>query len=254
MLPWETVATDPMPEGDLVLARRGDEWALRVGGRILMTSRSHGSEIALASLALAKLDRRRSVMLGGLGLGFSLRALLDRLPVDAKVVLVELSQAVVTWNRGPVSHLAGRPLDDPRVRLQVDDVAKRIKESKGVYDAILLDVDNGASPIVKAANASLYSDRGIANCAAALAPGGVLAVWSAGPDELYLERLKRHGLEAEARRVKAHGPGSPHHVIFLARKPLAAPHRAGPPGAKRKGPPAAKPARRPSKPGPRRGR
>ncbi|MFO0583841.1 MAG: hypothetical protein U0229_16340 [Anaeromyxobacter sp.] len=247
MLPWQTIATDPFPEGDLVLARRGDEWALRVGGRILMTSRSHGSEIALAELGLAKLDRRRAVLLGGLGLGFSLRALLDRLPVDAKVVLVELSQAVVDWNRGPVAHLAGRPLDDPRVRLQVDDVARRIREAKGAYDAILLDVDNGASPIVKAANASLYSDRGIKACAAALAPGGVLAVWSAGPDDAYLARLQRHGLEAEARRVKAHGPGSPHHVIFLARKPAAGPSRRPGTGA-RKAPPAAR-GGRPPRPG-----
>jgi len=226
VLPWETVATTPVPDGgDLVLARRGTEWAIRVGGRILMTSRSHGSEVALADLALAKLERRRSVMLGGLGLGYSLRAVLDRMPVDGKVVLVELSQAVVDWNRGPVAHLAGRPLDDPRVRLQVDDVARRIREASGAYDAILLDVDNGAAPIVKAANASLYSNKGVLACKGALAQGGVLAVWSAGPDERYLELLQRHFDVAEARPVKAHGPGTPRHVIFLARRAPSAGRR-----------------------------
>lgn len=230
MLPWETVARTPVPDGgDLALARRGDEWALRVGGRILMSSRSSGSERALADLALAGVERPRSVLLGGLGLGYTLRSLLDRLPAEAKVVLVELSQAVLEWNRGLVAHLAGRPLDDPRVRVQVDDVADRIAEARAAYDAIVLDVDNGASPIVKAANARLYGDAGVRACAAALAPGGALAVWSAGPDQPYLARLRRHGLEAEARTVRAHGAGSARHVVFLARRPRPGLRRPGGP-------------------------
>jgi spermidine synthase len=228
MLPWETVDHTPVPDGgDLVLARRGDEWAIRVGGRVLMSSRSHGSERALAELALAAVEKPRTVMLGGLGLGYSLRALLDLLPAESRVVLVELSGAVVEWNRGPVAHLAGRPLDDPRVRLQVDDVAARIAEARGAYDAILLDVDNGASPIVKVANARLYGEAGVRACSAALAPGGVLAVWSAGPDDAYLARLRRHGLLASARTVPAHGKGSARHVVFLARRaPRSGPARA----------------------------
>jgi len=228
MLPWEIVDRTPVPDGgDLVLARRGNEWAIRVGGRVLMSSRSYGSERALAELALAAVEKPRTVLLGGLGLGYSLRALLDLLPAESRVVLVELSHAVVEWNRGPVAHLAGRPLEDPRVRLQVDDVYTRIAEAHGAYDAILLDVDNGASPIVKAANSRLYGEKGVRACAEALAPNGVLAVWSAGPDDAYLARLQRHGLEASAKTVPAHGKGSARHVVFLARRaPRSGPARA----------------------------
>jgi len=216
MLPWQTVATDHAEDGgELVLARRGDDWAVRTRGRVLMTNRTGGSEVALAELALARLARRRSVMVGGLGLGYTLRAVLDRMPTDGKVVLVELSAALLEWNRGPVAHLAGRPLDDPRVRVQRGDVRERIAESRGAYDAILLDVDNGPTALVRAGNAGLYSDAGVRECLRALAPGGVLAVWSAGHDETYLARLRRLGCDAEARSVRPH-PGGNRHVIFLA--------------------------------------
>jgi spermidine synthase len=240
MLRWETIATDHAEDGgELVLARRGDDWSVRTRGRVLMTNRTGGSEVALAELALKRLERRRSVMVGGLGLGYTLRAVLDRMPVGGKVVLVEFSAALVEWNRGPVAHLAGRPLDDPRVRLQLGDVKQRIAEARGAYDAILLDVDNGPTPLVRAGNAALYSDAGVRSCLRALAPGGVLAVWSAGHDETYLARLRRFADDAEARTVHP-ARGGNRHVIFLAtrertpgpgrraevpRRPLPRPHR-----------------------------
>jgi spermidine synthase len=219
MQPWETIDRARAPDGtELVLARRGGEWAVRAGGRVLMSSRVHGSEEALAELALARLPpgaRPRTVLLGGLGLGFTLRAALDRLPRDARVIVAELVGALAEWNRGPVAELAGRPLDDPRVRLQLGDVRGRIGEAKGAFDAILLDVDNGPSPLAHAANDRLYGHAGVRACRDALRAGGVLAVWSAGSDEAYRERLERAGFEAEARPVAARGGSGVRHVIFL---------------------------------------
>ena len=235
MLPWEIVDRARVEDGtELVLARRGEEWVVRVGGRVLMSSRQHGSEDALSALALGRLAPRqggeRTVLIGGLGLGYTLRAALDRLGPGARAVVAEISPELVAWNRGPVSHLAGRPLDDPRVRLQVGDVAGRIAEAHGAFDAILLDVDNSPSSMVLAGNDRLYGDRGVRDCREALRAGGVLAVWSAGPDEAYLERLARAGFEAEARVVPARGAGAggARHVVFLASKPGAARRGAGP--------------------------
>ncbi len=228
MLPWQTIDRARVPDGtELVLARRGDEWVVRAGGRILMSSRQHGSEDALSALALGRLAPRaggdRTILIGGLGLGYTLRAALDRLGPGARAVVAEISPELVAWNRGPVAHLAGRPLDDPRVRLQVGDVAGRIAEAHGAFDAILLDVDNSPSSMVLAGNDRLYGDRGVRDCREALRGGGVLAVWSAGPDAEYLERLARAGFEAEARVVPARGAGAggAKHVLFLAAKPAS---------------------------------
>lgn len=219
MQPWAIVDRARTPGGvELQLARRGDEWVVRAGGRVLMSSRAHGSEEALAALALRPLERPRTVLLGGLGLGFTLRAALERLPSKTRVIVAELSPEVAAWNRGPVSHLARRPLDDPRVRLQIGDVAARIAEAKGALDAILLDVDNGPSPVAGTGNPSLYGARGVRACLEALRPGGVLAVWSAGPDERYLERLQRAGFRARAEEVPARAGGRARHVVFLGVK------------------------------------
>jgi spermidine synthase len=211
------------PDGaELVLARHDDEWVVRAAGRTLMSSRVHGSEEALAAIALREAAGRRAVLLGGLGMGFTLRAALDRLPPDARVVVVELVPGLVAWNRGPLAHLAGRPLEDPRVRLQQGDVGRRIAEAQGAYDAILLDVDNGPSALAHPANASLYGDRGVRACADALRPGGVLAVWSAAPDERFRLRLGRAGLDAREERVPARGAkGGVRHVVVVASKPAA---------------------------------
>ncbi len=190
-----------------------------------MSSRQHGSEEALAERALGRVSRPRTVLVGGLGLGYTLRAALDRLPASSRVVVVELVPAVAAWNRDRVGHLAGRPLDDPRVRLQHGDVLARIAEAKGAYDAILLDVDNGAAPLVQRANEGLYGERGIRACRDALRAGGVLAVWSAGPDDAYRARLGRAGLRAEVLAVPARGAAArgARHAIFLAVKPSPAP-------------------------------
>jgi spermidine synthase len=220
------------PDGtELILARRGDEWVVRAGGRLLMTSRAHGSEEALAALALERAARRRTVLVGGLGLGYTLRATLDRLPAVARVVVAEIVPAVAEWVRGPVASLAGRPLDDARVRLQLRDVVEVIGEARGAFDAILLDVATGPDALAGAVNDRLYGHAGIRACLAALSPGGVLAVWSAGPDDRFLGRLRRAGLDAEARPVPAGAGAAGRHLLFLAVKPsrparpVAAPRR-----------------------------
>lgn len=220
MIPWETIDRASAPDGaELVLARRGDEWAVRAAGRVLMTSRLHGSEEALAALALERLARPRAVLLGGLGMGFTLRATLDRLPETCAVTVVELVPALAAWNRGPLADLAGRPLEDPRVTLETGDVAARIAGASRAFDAILLDVDNGPSVLAHAANDRLYGVTGIAAATAALRAGGVLAVWSAGPDDRYLARLQHCGLEASAVKVPAREGSGTRHVVFLGRRP-----------------------------------
>ena len=234
MKPWENIDRARAPDGtELILARRGDEWVVREGGRVLMSSRMHGSEEALATLALERVQHPRTVLIGGLGLGFTLRATLDLLGTDARVIVAEMVPELVAWNRGPVADLAGRPLEDPRVRLQMGDVSARIAEARSAYDAILLDVDNGPSALNHAANSVLYDAKGIARCRDALRAGGVLAVWAAGSDDRYLERLENAGFEAQARIVPARGSGQGgvRHVIFVAAKQAAraAPRQNAPP-------------------------
>jgi spermidine synthase len=234
VLPWTIVERAAGPDGaEWTLARRGDEWVVRAGGRVLMSSRQHGSEEALAALALARLAASRrdappsrarpahpTVLVGGLGLGFTARAALDRLPEGARLVVAELVPALVAWNRTHLADLAGRPLDDPRTRLQQGDVLARIAEAKGAFDAILLDVDNGPAPLSDPANERLYGDRGVRACRDALRAGGVLAVWSAGPDERYRQRLEKAGLAAEVQAVPARSGTSKgvRHVVFLGVK------------------------------------
>ncbi len=226
MLPWETIATAKTPDGTpLTLARRGTEWVVRAGGHMLMSSHSHLTEERMALLALERLSEPKTVLLGGLGLGFTLRAVLDRMPQDSRVIVAELSPALIEWNKVHVAELAGKPLEDPRVRLQPGDVFKRICEGKSAYDAILLDVDNGPSALVEGANEVLYGEGGIHACLAALKVGGVLAVWSAGPDEKYLERLQRAGFEAKAKTVTTRPIGGVRHTVFVAVKPVQRQHR-----------------------------
>jgi spermidine synthase len=218
--PWKIVDRARAPDGkEIVLAKRGEEWVIRAGGRVLMSSRTHGSEEALASLALGKLEARRTILIGGLGLGFTLRAVLDRVPVDARVIVADLVPKIAAWNRGPVAHLAGRPLDDARVRLQIGDVAGRIAEATRAFDAILLDVDNSPSSLVHAGNDRLYGQVGARACLDALKQGGVLAVWSAGPDQRYVETLERTGFATETHSVSARsGAGGVRHVIYIGMK------------------------------------
>jgi spermidine synthase len=220
MLPWIKVDEARTADGTrLTLSRRGTEWEVCYDGLVLMSSRAHGSEDELARLAFAKVRHARRVLIGGLGLGFSLRATLDLLDPRGTVVVAEQSAPVVEWNRAHVGGLAGRPLDDPRVTVRVGDVRGRIGEARAVYDLILLDVDNGPSALIHDANARLYDAAGVVACHVALREGGALAVWAAGPDDGYLRRLQRSGFDASAVRVAPRpGAGGRKHVIFVAVK------------------------------------
>jgi spermidine synthase len=183
-----------------------------------MSSRLHGSEEALAVLGCrrARTRSRARVLVGGLGMGFTLRAALDTLAPDAVVVVAELVPAVIDWNRGVLGPLAGHPLDDPRVRLQVGDVAALMRSSPSAFDAVLLDVDNGLVAMTSPANAGLYEDRGVAAARAALRPGGVLACWSAGDDPVFERRLRAAGLTVERQTVRSRPPKGARHTILLA--------------------------------------
>jgi spermidine synthase len=229
MKPMEVLGQARTPDGsDMVLARQDREFIILVNGRPLMSSRMHGSEQALAEFACRTVPADGAVLVGGLGMGFTLRATLDLLPATATVVVAELVPAVVAWNRGLLGPLAGHPLDDPRVRVDGRDVADSIRTGLREYDAILLDVDNGPDAFTSSGNAGLYGDAGLRAARAALRDGGVLAVWSAWEDRRFEQRLRYNGFVPEVRRVRARlKKGGPHHTIFLARLPAALP-AAGP--------------------------
>ncbi len=220
MLPWVTVEEARAKDGTrLTLVRRGTEWEVHADDLVLMESRSHGSEDDLARLAFARVPHAKTVLLGGLGLGFSLRATLDLLGPHGRVVLAEQSPAVVEWNRTHVAALAGRPLDDPRVTTQIGDVRASIAEARGAYDLILLDVDNGPESLIHEANAHLYDATGVVACHVALRTGGALAVWATASNERYLRRLTRSGFEAAAIPVRRRpGAGGRKHFVFVAVK------------------------------------
>ena len=219
MIPWVQLDTAEIPAGgQLRLMRRGDEYSIMSGAIELMNSRLSGSEKALANLACTHIARRSRphVLIGGLGMGFTLRAALAELPAGARVTVAELVPEVVTWARGPMAHIFGGSLDDPRVIVHEGDVAGPIRAARGAYDAILLDVDNGPGGLNRDANDSLYSARGLADARRALTAGGVLAVWSAGPDERFTQRMRAGGFATEEHRVRATGGGrGARHVIWI---------------------------------------
>ncbi len=205
----------------LKLMRRGDEYIILANGRSLMSSRMHGSEEALATLGCrqARTLEKPRVLVGGLGMGFTLRATLDLLPPDAVVVVAEIVPAVVEWNRGPLGPLAGQPLEDPRVQVEVDDVAVTLSSHPDHFDAVLLDVDNGPAAFAGSNNAGLYDDRGIAAAYGALKMGGVLAVWSAREDRKFEQRLGHGRFSVQVERARGRlKKGGPRHTIFLAHK------------------------------------
>ncbi len=220
MLPWITLDEARAEDGTvLTLVRRGTEWEVRADGSVLMSSRAHGSEEHMARLAFERVERPRTVLVGGLGLGFSLRAALDLLDPRGRLVVAEQSPPVVEWNRTHVGGLAGQPLSDPRVTVRLGDVRERLGEARAAYDLILLDVDNGPAALIHAANARLYDAEGVRACHVALKRGGALAVWAAGPDDGYRRRLERGGFSASAVRVAPRpGAGGRKHVVFLAVK------------------------------------
>lgn len=220
MIPWEHLASAQIPDGgELRLMRRGAELSIMSGSTELMNSRLSGSEKALAGLAIERLGPRPNprVLVGGLGMGFTLRAALAELPKDAAVVVAELVPAVAAWARGPMAGLFEGCLDDPRVSLREADVAQVIGAARAGFDAILLDVDNGPGGLNRAANDGLYSASGLAAAKRALRPGGVLAVWSGGRDDGFTRRLRSAGYDAEDVGVRATGgKRGARHVIWLA--------------------------------------
>jgi len=219
--PHELLAETRTPDGDLItLMRHGSEYIILASGKPLMSSRMHGSEEALAALGCrrARTLQQPHVLIGGLGMGFTLRATLDLLPSDATVIVAELVPAVVEWNRSFLGPLAGYPLKDRRVRVDVGDVAASLGQTAGRFDAVLLDVDNGPDAFTASRNAGLYNDRGLVAIRTALTAGGVLAVWSAWEDRKFEQRLRHHAFIVEVERVRGRlKKGGPRHTIFLGR-------------------------------------
>jgi spermidine synthase len=220
MIPWQEVARDRVPGGgELSLHRRGDEFVIRVDGSELMHSLVHGSEERLAELGCAHLAQaeRPRVLIGGLGMGFTLSKTLDILPRTAEITIAELAPCVVEWNRGPLAHLTGDPLRDPRVRVEVTDVGKLMRTTQTRFDAILLDVDNGPQGLTRPANQSLYSETGLITARRALCHGGCLAVWSAAHHHDFDRRLGRAGFQCEVHPVRARDGRGPRHVVYVGR-------------------------------------
>jgi spermidine synthase len=221
MIPWELLGEARTPDGNpMTLTRRGSEYMIMADGKDLMSSRMKGSEEALATIGCAEARKREGacVLVGGLGMGFTLRATLDVMPADAAVVVAELMPAVVEWNRGPLANLAGRPLEDRRTEVALGDIAILLREARARFDAILLDVDNGPAAFTQAANAGLYDNAGLQMIRAALRPEGVLAVWSAWDDRKFEHRLKHHDFTVETHHVRARlKQGGPRHTIFVGR-------------------------------------
>ena len=220
MIPWIQLDTASVPgEPDpLRLMQRGDEFSIRIGTVELMNNRRSGSEEALARLTCARLRDRPNarILIGGLGMGFTLRAALGELGPDARVVVAEIMPAVGAWARGPLAHVFAGSLDDPRVELLVTDVSRVIQSAPAQFDAILLDVDNGPEGLTRRANDRLYDMWGLKRARFALRANGILAVWSGSPDRKFKARLQRAGFDVDEMRVHAHGSSGYRQVVWLA--------------------------------------
>lgn len=246
MRAWVLIERAETPDGGaLELWQRGDEFSIRTAGRELMGSAQHGSEQRLAELALAALGQvalgqvalgqaalgqaalargasghaaAPRVLIGGLGFGYTLAAALSGLGPKARVVVAEISPAVIAWNRGALGALAGQPLRDPRVLVRAVDVIDDLMHAEEPFETILLDVDNGPSALSQARNAWLYGERGLERLHAALSPGGVLGVWSAGPDPRFVRRLRARRFRVDEHRVPAFGTRGKRHTIWIAKR------------------------------------
>lgn len=224
MNPWELLDEEAVANSRAILRlyRRGDEYSIRVDQVELMNSRMHASEEALAHLACGTLGTGGSrtegarILVGGLGMGFTLAAVLHDAPADAQITVAELMPAVVRWNRTSLAHLAGEPLSDPRVRVEIADVRELMGAASESYDAIILDVDNGPSALTHPANAGLYSLAGLTSAQRALRRSGVLAVWSAAASPEFAERLRAAGFEVQEARVRAREGRGAHHWLWVA--------------------------------------
>jgi len=222
MKPRELIGTAKVPGGvELRLFRHGDDHMIMVDNNELMSSRVGGSEEALAVMTCERLGANASphLLIGGYGLGFTLRAALEKFGNGGRATVAELVPEIIEWARGPMAALTAGCLDDPRVHLLAGDVATEIRSSTARYDAILLDVDNGPSGLVRAENDGLYSMKGLAAAKAALRPGGILAIWSAAPDAAFTRRLKSAGFNVEEATVRARSNGKgPRHTIWFAKR------------------------------------
>jgi spermidine synthase len=223
MIPWLKIDTARVPDsdGELRLMQRGTEFSIKLGQNELMNSRLSGSEAALATLACKKIEVVKSpqLLIGGLGMGFTLRAALSVLGGEARIVVAELVPAIVAWARGPMAKLFGDSLTDARVSLREIDVGDVIRSHTQDFDAILLDVDNGPEGLTRASNDALYDRRGLQAARAALRPNGVLAVWSSGPNAAFTKRLSDSGFDVNEVRVRATGRGGgSRHIIWIATK------------------------------------
>lgn len=215
------LATARIPDTtvELKLHEHGDRFAISIPGRgELMNTRVHGSEIALAEATIARLGPRPSlrILIGGLGMGFTLAAALKASRDDAEIVVAELVPEVVDWNRGPAGGPSGHPLNDPRARVHVGDVAELLRQPGSGFDAILMDVDNGPEGLIRSENDWLYGTAGLAAARRALRTRGLLAVWSAGDDPRFTKRLQQSGFSVDVQAVRPHrrGKGARHQIWF----------------------------------------
>jgi spermidine synthase len=226
VIPWEEIdrAKIPEHEGEITLLNRGTEFSIRTAGTELMNSRLHGSEDALAKLTCNRIKQKSDpkILIGGLGMGYTLAAALENATPKTQFTVAELVPAVVKWNQQHLGHLVGMPLNDPRVTVEEEDVAKTIRKGKSSWDAILLDVDNGPNGLTRKANDHLYGKSGLKAAFSALCPGGILAVWSSGADETFTRRLNQCGFKTETVTIRARKPGKGgRHTIWLAERPCS---------------------------------
>lgn len=219
LLQYHTIAEARIADGShFVLAQRGDEWVVRVQGQVLMSNRMHDSEEALADVAIDRVDEASAVLVGGLGLGYTLRAVLDRVGEDAVVTVAELVPELVEWNRKYLGPLADHPLQDRRTHVVVSDVFDVLKRSPRAFDVILLDVDNGPAALAQAKNQRLYADAGVRMCHSALKQDGILAVWSSGPNARFERRMQACGFDVDVVSTPARVGNRARHTIFLGRR------------------------------------
>ncbi len=208
------------PDGTrLELVEHDGEYVIKADDLPLMSTRMHFSEMELARLVCTKLKSNAKVMIGGLGLGYTLRSALDLIPKDGVVVQVELVPEVIEWNKGPLGPFNNHPLKDTRTKIVQDDISKVIRQSQNNYDSIMLDVDNGPSTLVNERNAWMYTNQGLQSIRNALKNKGKVAIWSANDEPRFISHMKRNGFLAERHHIQAHkGKGGIRHVIFTGRK------------------------------------
>ena len=220
MKPWNTVGEAVSPDGTrLELVEHDGEYIIKADDLPLMSTRMHFSEMELARLVCTNLKSNAKVMIGGLGLGYTLRSALDLIPKDGVVVQVELVPKVIEWNKGPLGPFNNHPLKDTRTEIVQDDISKVIRQSQNNYDSIMLDVDNGPSTLVNERNAWMYTNQGLQSIRKALKTQGQVAIWSANDDTRFISHMKRNGFLAEKHYIQAHkGKGGIRHVIFTGRK------------------------------------